>query len=175
MTNPLRTTRRRIAAGATLVALLASLVAALVVPSRPAAATQITSELDRDLNLASAAGVSLAPTGLGTQVVSAVELGAAPERTPAVAPKAAASPRRAPVRRPRPEPRAEPAPVEAVEEAREEAPVEAPVAAPAIDAAAPISPLPPRPTPNQPSRQAPPGGWKTPSEVIRNAPFPINP
>src|SRR5918997_5458243 len=116
MTNPLRTTRRRVAFGATLVVALGSGLAALAVPSRPAEATQITGDLSRDLDLASAAGVSMAPSALGTQVVSAVELGAAPERTPAVAPKRAVTPRRAPVRQPRPEPRAAPAPVEEVEE-----------------------------------------------------------
>ena len=166
MTNPLRTTRRKVAFGATLVALVAAVLVALAVPSRPAAATQLSGDLSRDLDLASAAGVSLAPSGTGTQVVSAVELGAAPERAPAAAPKAAASPRKA-----RPQPRAEPAPVEEVEEAPVEAPAPAEVApapAPAVDA-----PL-PRPMPNQ-RREPPPGGWKTPSEIIRNAPFPINP
>jgi len=171
MTNPLRTTRRKVAFGATLVALVAAVLVALAVPSRPAAATQLAGDLSRDLDLASAAGVSLAPSGTGTQVVSAVELGAAPERAPAAAPKAAASPRKAPVRKARPQPRAEPAPVEEVEEAPVEAPAPAEVApapAPAVDA-----PL-PRPMPNQ-RREPPPGGWKTPSEIIRNAPFPINP
>jgi hypothetical protein len=65
-----------------------------------------------------------------------------------------------------------PAPAEPVVEAQEVAPVEAPKAEPAP------TPVPSQGRPRAPlpsTQREPPGGWKTPGQIIRNAPFPINP
>lgn len=62
---------------------------------------------------------------------------------------------------------AQPSPV-----AEETAPAEQPVAAPAP------APVPSQDRPHEPmpsTQREPRGGWRTPGEVIRNAPFPINP
>jgi hypothetical protein len=118
-------------------------------------ATQATGDLQRDLQLASTAGIELLPNASRTQVVSAIEQTGtaepAPSPTKARAAVARPKPRRvAPqarvVRPPSPEPRAQ---------------IERPSPRPTFDANV-ISP-------------PPPGGYKTVDEVIRNAPFPIKP
>ncbi len=65
-----------------------------------------------------------------------------------------------------------PAPAEVSEKAEEAAPVEAPKAQPAPEPVPAMG----RPSAPLPSTQREPrGGWKTPGQVIRGAPFPINP
>lgn len=168
---------------------IAGLVAlcALAACGRPAT---VSDELQQDLQQASTAAVELAPRAPQTQVVSAIELGqseapkvAAPEPTPArKAPQRAKAPaqtRRTPVRQvaveraPEPElqPVAEAPAVVAEAPAPQEEPapitVSAPVPAPPSRAPAP-SRVPAR-------RGSGNGGWWSTGDVIRNAPFPINP
>jgi len=120
--------------------------------------------LKRDLDLAGSTSLELAPRASGTQVVSAVEEspGAVPARSTARvrAPAKSAAPR-APARqtaartpeRPQPEP---------IREAE----------LPSESSALPATPAPtPTPVPT-PQRR---GGYKSVGEIIRNAPFPINP
>jgi hypothetical protein len=65
-----------------------------------------------------------------------------------------------------------PAAAQPVPQATEAAPVEVRTEAPAPEPVQSQG----RPRAPQPSTQRePPGGWRTPGEVIRNAPFPINP
>ena len=131
----------------------------------------------RDLEQASGTGVALATPNARTQVVSAIELGsstkAAPERrvvrraaTPK-APSYAAAP--APAKEepaPAVVPTKEPEPAPSVQTLPE------PTPAPATASRRPEAPMPmPLPTP----RSGRHGGYKTVGEVIRNAPFPINP
>jgi hypothetical protein len=69
--------------------------------------------------------------------------------------------------------RVAPAPAEAKPQAAEIAPAEAPRAEPAPE---PVPASVGRPSAPLPSTQREPrGGWKSPGQVIRNAPFPINP
>ena len=65
-----------------------------------------------------------------------------------------------------------PAPAQPSVQAEELAPAEQPKAAPAPE------PVPSMGRPRAPlpsTQREPPGGWKTPGQIIRNAPFPINP
>ncbi|MGI8546510.1 MAG: hypothetical protein ACR2M1_04130 [Gemmatimonadaceae bacterium] len=131
-------------------------------------------DLSRDLDLAAAApatssGLSLAPSAGRTEVVSTVER--APEAKAAPRPSA---PQRAVVHHsPRQATLAATAPVAApVAVVRAPEPVAAPDPAP-IAAAEPAPQ--PRPTPAPTRQQEPRGGWRGVGEVIRNAPFPINP
>jgi len=148
--------------------------AALAGCSRTPEPPALSDDLKQDLARAGAADVQLAgAAGPRVEVVSAAErvdgAVAAPKsptksRTPSATrgtSEATRSPRQeTPVA-------AAPAP-----EPREVAPAEAPVATPAPE---PV-PSQRRPQAPQPSTQRePPGGWKTPGQVIRNAPFPINP
>ena len=136
----------------------------------PGASAEADQALLSDLEQASAAGLELAPRASGTQVVSAVErTGTTPrpavspvKRTPTPSPKRTA-PRpealEAPVATiaPAPAPEAEIAPAPAPEPIVERAPaVMMPQSRPAA-------------TPNCP------GGCRSVSDVIRNAPFPIKP
>ncbi len=144
--------------------------------SKPAAAP--ADDLQQDLARAGGSGsaLELAPRSGGLQVVSDVELGRNPEPKPAY--KAAPTPVKRVV--PRPAPRAtqvavapEPEPTAAPERVPTPAPERSPEAAP-LPA---VEPMPaPRPRPAdapQPTRRR--GGWSSVSDVIRNAPFPINP
>lgn len=143
-------------------------------------------ELRRDLEMAlDTSSIELAPSGPRTQVVSAIELNEA-EKAPAPSPaprpstttvrrptRAAPAPVRTPVRV-----RAEPAREVAEAPAESGTPAEEPVPAPAaeertIDSHAP-SPMPIH-LPAQGSTPARRGGGWTTADVIRNAPFPINP
>ena len=156
------------------VSLGALLLAAVAACSRSSEQPALSSDLEQDL--AKAGGSSVLLGGSSTNrvdVVSASERVESPVPTPkakmvARAPSANRGVR-APVKSARkatpvaatPAPEApEPAPAEQPRVAREPEPTPAPQSRPA-----PI-----------PARQPEPrGGWKTPGEVIRNAPFPINP
>jgi hypothetical protein len=150
--------------------LLAAGAACSSAPDKPA----LTADLEQDLARAGGAKVELAGSPANrVEVVSATErwdgttpAPKAPETkrvpskekgTRAAAPsKRGTTPVDAASRRP-----TEVAPVE--QQTRETAPTT--VRAPQ---GRPQEPIPAR-------QQEPPGGWRTPSEVIRNAPFPINP
>lgn len=127
-------------------------------------------DLSRDLEFpastpATSSNLSLAPSSGRTEVVSAVE------RTPEAkaAPKPSAPQRAVAHRSPRQATIAATAPV-AIVQAPE--PVAEPTPAPI--AAAEPAPI-PRPTPAPARQQEPRGGWRSVGEVIRNAPFPVNP
>ena len=133
-----------------------------------AAEQQLADDLQRDLDMAGGTAVELAPKSGGQQVVSAIESTPNAERPRPV--------QKAPRRTPEPTP-PQPAAAPVVAEAEPEPEVETPTAQPAPVEAKPVeAPVGAgRPTPAPTRQKAPPGGWKTPSEVIRNAPFPINP
>ena len=155
--------------------LTVSLVSALALGacSRSTPEQALADDLQRDLAMTAGTAVELAPKAGGQQVVSAIE--SAPNAPqPRTSQKA---PRRTPTPAP---PQAAPAPVTAAAEPEPqvEAPtpeVVAPTPSPANtgDVAPAVGAGRPSPVPAQ--RKAPPGGWKSPSEIIRNAPFPINP
>lgn len=114
----------------------------------------LADDVQRDLQAASSASIELAPAGSGTGVVSAVEQG----RSPRPATRAPRAPRIAAP--------AETSPTPTVAEAPEEA------SEAAVTAGAPA----PRPTPVRPAQaQRRNGRYKTTAEIIRDAPFPINP
>jgi hypothetical protein len=123
-------------------------------------------DLGSELEVATGDTSGLLPNRGGTQYVSAIE------RTPGSVPAASA-----PVKRPTPTPRATPQPVKAPVVNKAPAPeaqavVVAPVPAPEPAPAATPAPTPtPTPTPT-PRRR---GGYSTMGDIIRNAPFPINP
>src|SRR5437867_6599945 len=115
--------------------------------------------LRRDLELARGQGLELAPRGAGQATVSAVEL--VPQGTRA--PSSSGSSQRATA----------PAPA-----TRHETIAQAPAPSPSpADAPAPATaPATQRPVSNRPAvNPPPPGGYKTMGELIRKAPFPINP
>ena len=121
------------------------------------APVQANGDLQRDLQLAaSQQGIELVPNASRTQIVSAIEQTGTAE--PAPSPTKA----RAPVARPKPR-RVAPPPrvVSRGPSPTPERQVERPSPRPTFDANV-ISP-------------APPGGYKSIDEVIRNAPFPIKP
>ncbi len=154
--------------------LAAMSLAALAGCSRPAEKPALSDDLKQDLARAGAADVQLAgAAGPRVEVVSAAErVDGAVAAPKAPAKSRAASPARgtsAAVSSPR---REIPAAAQPAPQPRESAPVEAPTAAAAPE---PV-PAQRRPQAPMPSTQRePPGGWKTPGQVIRNAPFPINP
>jgi hypothetical protein len=127
---------------------------------------QAQTDLAGELDAATGDTSGLLPNRGGTEFVSAIE------RTPGSVPAASA-----PVKRPTPSPRATPQPVKTpvvnkapVPEA--EAVVVAPAPAPEPAPAATPAPTPtPTPTPT-PRRR---GGYSNMGDIIRNAPFPINP
>jgi hypothetical protein len=119
-------------------------------------ATQATGDLQRDLQLASSQqGLELVPNATRTQVVSAIE------QTGTAEPAPAPTKTRTPVVRPTPRRVAPQARVVRAPAPAPERQVERPSSRPTFDANV-ISP-------------PPPGGYKTMGEIIRNAPFPINP
>lgn len=119
--------------------------------------------LKHDLDLAGSTGIELAPRSAGTNVVSAIEEtpGAVPAkssakvRTPSKATVAHKPVRRASV-------------ASAPEPPREQA------SAPQEPAVSPL-PATPAPTPRPVATPQRRGGYKSIGDVIRNAPFPINP
>ena len=115
-------------------------------------------DLGRELDVATGDSMGLLPNRGATQFVSAIE------RTPGWAPAAT------PVKQPTPSPRAIAQPVKTPVRTGNEGPaVEAVVVAPKAPAATPAPTPTPTPTPHRR------GGYKSVGEVIRNAPFPINP
>jgi hypothetical protein len=121
-------------------------------------------DLGRELDAATGDSIGLLPNRGGTQFVSAIERtpgsvpAATPAKRPTPAPRAVVQPVKAPVQTKRAEPEAEAVAV---------AP-EAP--APAAQPAATPAPTPtPTPTPHRR------GGYSTMGDIMRNAPFPINP
>jgi hypothetical protein len=120
------------------------------------APVQATDDLNRDLQLAaSQQGIELVPNASRTQVVSAIEQTGTAE--PARAPTKA----RIPVARPKPQRVAPQQRVARAPSPEPRAQVQRPSPRPTFDANV-ISP-------------PPPGGYKTMGEIVRNAPFPINP
>ena len=177
MTTTRHTARRRLAAAFT--------AALLAVGACSAPVAEADDALRRDLDAAQATAAVADGGPTRTQFVSPLELGHAADRAaPAAAPARATARRtaapaartpaaRTAVRRavPRPvAPRAEVADARVAERDAETPPV-----------APPVDPTPAAPVVAAPSRRpAPPaeprrrGGWST-ADVIRNAPFPINP
>lgn len=154
--------------------LAAVAIAALAGCSRSPEPPALSDDLKQDLARAGAADVQLAGSASPrVDVVSATERfdGAvaapkAPSKARSTSTKRGTS---APTRSPRLE---SPAAAQPTPQAQETAPAEVPQALPAPE---PV-PAQRRPQAPQPSTQRePPGGWKTPGQVIRNAPFPINP
>jgi len=152
--------------------LCAVLISAAAACSGSTDAAPVSSDLEQDLAKAGGANVQLAGnSGNRIDVVSASER----IESPAPAPKAKAVAKAPSLKRGTravaPSPRREtPAAAQPAPRAEEQVPAEQPRLEP--------EPVPqPRPkAPPAPSRQPePPGGWRTPGEVIRNAPFPINP
>jgi hypothetical protein len=144
--------------------LLAAGAACSSAPDKPA----LTADLEQDLARAGGAKVELAGSPANrVDVVSAAEriesATPGPAKTVSPAPSAKSG-KRVVTPSPRRSQPAAPAP---------RAPEPAPVERPRVEtpASAPQS----RPQAPMPRQQEPPGGWRTPSEVIRNAPFPINP
>jgi hypothetical protein len=162
MTNSLRLTFAAVA------------MAALAGCSRPAEPPSLSDDLKQDLARVGAADVQLAGAASPrVEVVSAAERMDGAVATPKAPTRARTTSSTrgtsASTRSPRPE---APAPAQPAPEAQQVAPTESPTATPAPE---PV-PTQRRPQAPQPSTQRePPGGWKTPGQVIRNAPFPINP
>jgi hypothetical protein len=149
--------------------------AALAGCSRPAEPPALSDDLKQDLARAGAADVQLA--GASTprlEIVSAAERMDGAVATPKVPTKARTTSATrgtsaSATRSPRQETAA---PAQPAPQPQQTAPAETPTAAPVPE---PV-PAQRRPQAPQPSTQKePPGGWKTPGQVIRNAPFPINP
>lgn len=159
MTSSIRTATRSALAAALLVAGAAAC-------SGKSSSPTLASDLQGDLEAAKSSSIELANDGTRrTQVVSAEELtGATPQRAPQAAPKAVAhkaTANRAPTPTPAPA-----APSVVV----------APAPVPPVVNADTLAPIEPRPAPSRPaatpSRR---GGYKSVGDVIRDAPFPINP
>jgi hypothetical protein len=131
-------------------------------------------DLARDLEQVGGGSLELAPTASGTQVMSAVELSPkAPAAAPAPAPARARAPRPAPrpkqqvARAPSPKPRA-------VDRAPDPAPAPEPARA-AADEVEMEAPAPSPASAPQGAGPAPPGGWRSVDDVIRNSRVPITP
>lgn len=114
-------------------------------------APEMDADLKRDLEAASAGSIELAPSGAKTTVVSAIES------------KQPLRPKVTPVRQTK-TPAKTPKP---------EMPQVSQTGTPA--AAVSTEPAAQRPLPASSVQPAPPGGYKTMGQVIRQAPFPINP
>jgi hypothetical protein len=151
------------------------LVAAAVACSGSSDQAAVNADLEQDLARAGGADVQLAGSS-----ANRVEVVSASERvdSPVPAPKAKIVSRAPSVKRGTravaPSPRREtPAAAQPAPRAEAQAPAEQPREEPQPE----LERMPQsRPQAPVPSRQPEPrGGWKTPGEVIRNAPFPINP
>jgi len=163
MSNPLR------------ISLAAVLLAAAAACSGSSDKPTVSADLEQDLARAGDANVQLAGnSGNRVDVVSASERVESPTPTPKAktASRAPSVNRGTRVIAPSPRRRA-PAAAQPAPRAEEQTPAEQPqvVRQPEPE------PVPQtRPQAPVPSRQPEPrGGWRTPGEVIRNAPFPINP
>jgi hypothetical protein len=132
-------------------------------------------DLRRDLEQVGSSDMQLVPNGAGTQVISAIEQGPAGTRKPAtpqpratVSPVALRTPTPTPVvEAPQPQPEVKVVELPAPQPQVAEQPVAVEPSAPATRRPAPM------PVPS--TQRAPRGGWKTTGDIIRNAPFPINP
>jgi hypothetical protein len=147
---------------------------ALAACSRSAEQTALSDDLKQDLARAGGSDVVLAGAPVNrVDVVSAAERtngAVAAPRAPSIsrAPSAVHG-NRAAIRNVR---HVTPAAAQPAPQATEAAPAEVRTEAPAPEPA----PSQGRPRAPQPSTQRePPGGWRSPGEVIRNSPFPINP
>ena len=144
-------------------AALSALVVVLATLAACGRSSTSNDSLKRDLDLAGSTSLELAPRSAGTNVVSAIE-----ETPGAVRAKSAAkvrSPSNAPAA-PKPVRRASVA--AATQQPREQASASQETAASSL----PATPAPtPTPVPT-PQRR---GGYKSIGDVIKNAPFPINP
>ena len=150
----------------------ALLVAAAVACSGSPEAATVSSDLEQDLAKAGGANVLLAGnSGNRIDVVSASERVESPTPAPKAKTVAKAPSVKRGTRAVAPSPRRQaPAAAQPARDAEEQLPAEEPRLEPA-----PVPQSRPQ-APPVPSRQPePPGGWRTPGEVIRNAPFPINP
>ena len=143
--------------------------------SRSADQPALSDDLQKDLSSVGGGDVQLAGAGAPRlDVVSAGERSIGPTpapRSPTVSPaQSAFHGTRATVKSARHE---TPAPAQAAPRAQEVAPAELPQVerAPEPAPAAQGRPEAPRPS----TQREPRGGWKTPGQIIRNAPFPINP
>jgi hypothetical protein len=131
-------------------------LAALAACGGKSTPVQANDDLQRDLQLASSQqGIELVPNAPRITVVSAIE------QTGTAEPAPAPTKTRTPVVRPTPRAVAPQARVVRAPSPAAERQVERPSPRPTFDANV-ISP-------------PPPGGYKTMGEIIRNAPFPINP
>jgi hypothetical protein len=153
----------------------ALLVTALACRDQDVRRAAVSSDLEQDLAQARATSLELAPAGRKTEVVSAVER--VPAGTRAESPQAA--PRQA-QRQPQHQPAQPRAPRSAeVTPTPAPTPAPAPVASTQSESATDAgqgAPAPrPQPAPAAPSAQGRRGGYKSVGEVIRDAPFPINP
>lgn len=162
MTNPLRLTIASVA------------ILALAACSRSSEQPSLSDDLKQDLARAGGTDMQLAGASNGrVDVVSAAErtngaVAALKAPTVSRAPSAVRG-KTAVVKSAR---RVSPAAAEPSPRAAETAPAEVKTEVPAPE---PV-PAQARPRAPQPSTQRqPPGGWRSPGEVIRNAPFPINP
>ena len=138
------------------------LIAALALASVAACergAPAPTDELRRDLELARGQGLELAPRGSGQSIVSAAEL--IPQSAKTVS-SASRAPKKTPVVAVKPK-------AATVAEAPQPTPERSTEPAPAPD------PVRPQPAARPAMNPAPPGGYKSMGELIRKAPFPINP
>jgi hypothetical protein len=167
---------------------IAAALVALTAAACGRSPSTVTDDLQRDLDLASTPGVELAPTKGRVDVVSAIEQGKAgeaakaaePKATPRATPKRAQSAPRVAVRAPAPRAeRAEPAPAPVREPVVEAPTVIAETPAPAEEPTPTVtrapSPVLTTPIPSTSPRGRQRGGTWTMGDVIRNAPFPINP
>jgi|1185.fasta_scaffold92429_1 hypothetical protein len=139
-------------------------LAALAACGRTAPASDAA--LQRDLDLAKGQGLELAPQGDARSTLSADELVPSGNRTKSTVQTAskAATPRRATPTQSEPK------------VAQRESPAIPAVAAPqSNDSVVAIAPATPRPSAAGAISPPPPGGYKTMGELIRKAPFPINP
>ncbi|MDB4914416.1 MAG: hypothetical protein JWM95_2060 [Gemmatimonadetes bacterium] len=150
-------------------------LASLAACSRSSDTPTISADLKQDLAAVGGGDVQLASaTSKRLDIVSASERTNAPVATPKApatvkAPQAAKG-HQAPVTVPKHE---APAPQQAAT-AEDVAPVEAPQPEPAIVPSA-GRPQAPSQLPGQHTSREPRGGWKSTGDIIRNAPFPINP
>jgi hypothetical protein len=138
-------------------------LAALAACGRTAPATD--AGLQRDLDLAKGQGLELAPQGSARSTLSADELAPAGNRVKSAASQVSNSPA------PR---RAAPAPSEPQVAERQTPAPQAP-AKQSRDSVVASAPATQRPSAAGAISPPPPGGYKTMGELIRKAPFPINP
>ena len=138
-------------------------LAALAACGRTAPATDAA--LQRDLNLAKGQGLELAPQGSARSTLAADELAPAGNHARSTAPQASKSPAAH---------RSTPAP-SPTQVAERESPAPQAPAKPSHDSVVATAPATPRPSASGAISPPPPGGYKTMGELIRKAPFPINP